>query len=470
MVAVGITFQFFPFAELLNNYEIPVDAKNSVNSVDPDYIFDIGDLTESSEREEYSAYSDWVDDLEGEIFAIQGGHDREHREGKPYGTGFFTELDFNSPTRVLKMGNMVFILISEDRYYYNNNGNIWLHHITPQLHNWIENKIEKYSVENNNIFIMEHCPPHNTVAWSDGYWWATSELPWARSSERLRNTIENHENHVVAHISGHLHTKDNWRDIPEDKTRYGFGDGDKGIENVGHFVNGEKKQWLPDTYFLNPQALCYTHGSASSLESSPIYYFDLLNEENKFTIKTRNIKTEEITRTYQVNTEYPIELKDGEIDFLESKTTIKSKTKATILENKWLKVNEDSSIVFHKKWNTSVEDTSIQIEPENVDYSTKYLKEENDEVTIQVDFQEKAEIDNVKILPNRSKIIEDNSTAENRRIVILTDIHFDAPSNGHKYGGVKIDTNDRILEKLPIVSSETPAKIGKKFPFLNKFL
>jgi len=469
LIAIGITFQFFPFAELLNNYEIPVDAEETVNSVNPDYIFDTGDVTESSAREEYKAYSEWVDNLEGETFAIQGGHDREHRKGDPYGTGFFTEGDFNSPTQVLKMGNMVFILISEDRYYYNN-GNIWLHHITPQLHNWIENKIEKYSTENNNIFIMEHCPPHNTVAWSDGHWWATSDTPWANSSKRLKETIEDHENHIVAHISGHIHTKDNWRDVPKDKTIYGFGDWDKGIENVGHFVNGGKKEWLPDTYFLNPQALCYTHGSASSLKSSPIYYFDLLNGENEFMIKTKNIKTEKITRTYPINTEYPIELEDGLMNFIESKTTIKSKTNATILENKWLKVDKDSSIVFHRKWNTSVDDTSIQIEPENLDYDTEYLKEKEDEVLIKVDFQEKAEIDNVKILPDKSKIIEDDPTAENRRIVLLTDIHFDTPKNGHKYGGVKIDTGDKILEKLPLISPETPARLANKTPILNRFI
>ncbi len=185
----SLIFQFFPFAEILNNYEIPVNAENSVNSVSPDYIFDTGDLTESGAREEYKAYSNWIDNLEGKTFSIQGGHDREHRKGDPYGTGFFTECNFKSPTRVLKMGNLVFLLISEDRYYYSK-GNIWLHHITPQLHNWIENKVKKYSVENNNIFIMEHCPLHNTVAWSDGHWWATEEPPWVRSSKRLKKTIK----------------------------------------------------------------------------------------------------------------------------------------------------------------------------------------------------------------------------------------------------------------------------------------
>ncbi len=446
-----------------------MDAGNSVNSVSPDYVFDAGDVTEKGVREEYRAYSDWVDNLEGETYAIQGGHDREHRKGDPYGTGFFTECDFESPTRVLKMGNMVFLLISEDRYYYKK-GNIWLHHITPQLHSWIKNKIEKYSTENNNIFIMEHAPLHNTVAWSDGGWWATGDPPWARSSKKLKKTIENYENHVVAHISGHLHTKDNWRDIPNDKQKYGYGDGNQGIENVGHFVNGNLKLSLPDVYFLNPQAVCYTHGSATSLNSSPIYYFDLLDGENKFTIKTKDIKTGKITRTYSVSTEYPIDLADGKIRFVESKTTIRSKTKTSILEKKWIKVDEDSTVVFHKKWNTQVENITTYIEPENVDYTTKYLEKENDETIVKVDFQEKSEIKNVTILPNQTKNYEIKGNAENKRVVLLTDIHFDSPKNGHKFGGVKVDTFRNILERIPIISEESIRKIVDKIPIANEFI
>mgnify|MGYP006288070425 CR=1 FL=1 len=422
-----------------DNYEIPIQSRDAVNSVNPDYIFDMGDLTESGQEEEYKAYHEWASSLEGQVFPIQGGHDREHREGDPYGTGFFTEGDFHSPTCVLKMGNNIFILISEDRYYYQEEG-IWLHHVTDQLHDWIEEKLEEYAVNNTNIFIFEHCPLKNTVAWSDGEWWATGDDPWEDVSERWMELLTTYEDHVVAHISGHMHTHYAWEDTPNDVEEYGFGDGDQGVENVGHFVNGNETEALPDVYFLNPQALCYTHGSAwPYYETSAIYYYDLEPMANNFTIKTRDIHTKMDVDSYIVKTDFPINISDGKMRFIESKTTIVSKHKADVCEKNWLEVKKGSIITFHKSWNLPVEDISIEFEPAKVKYDVIELEEKDQEVYITVEFKEKAMIHDVNILPDEKLIPDVDSPAERVRIVLLTDIHFDSPKNGHEFGGVQVD-------------------------------
>lgn len=452
---LGMIYLFF-----WDNYDIPLETRDTVNSVNPDYIFDMGDLTESGEEEEYEAYFEWTTSLEGEIFPIQGGHDREHRKGGPYGTGFFTKGDFTSPTRILKMGNNVFILISEDRYYYEEKG-IWLHHVTDQLHNWIEEKIDEYAVNDTNIFIFEHCPLKNTVAWSDGEWWATGDDPWEEVSERWMGLLEKYDDHIVAHISGHVHTHYAWEDTPEDIEEYGFGDGDSGVENVGHFVDGNKSVDLPEVYFLNPQALCYTHGSAwTEYETAAIYYYDFKNSTNEFTIKTRDIHSKEDVDSYTVKTDFPLNISDGEMKFIESKTTIVSKSvDISIGRDDWLEVVEGSTITFHKAWNFPIDkdDISIEFNPASIQYEIDDMEYKDNEVYFTITFQEESTIKDVNILPNDKMIPQEGTPKDQVRIVLLTDIHFDSPKNGHEFGGVQVDlfahfgVIGKILEKHGMV-------------------
>ncbi|MFO8017072.1 MAG: metallophosphoesterase [Promethearchaeia archaeon] len=442
ILTVIITFSSIGVFTILffwNNYSIPLDAQESVNSVDPDYIFDTGDLTESGQTEEYKAYNEWTTSLEGKVFAVQGGHDREHRRGDPYGTGFFTECNFDSPTGVLKMGNNVFILISEDRYYHQEE-NIWMHHITDQLHQWISEKLAEYAVNDTNIFIFEHCPIKNTVAWSDGEWWATGNDPWEKVSNRWLDLMGEYDDHIVAHVSGHIHTHYAWKDTPNDTEKYGYGDGDDGIEDVGHFVNGSDKEGLPKVYFLNPQALCYTHGSAwTEFETAAIYYYDMEQNKDQFTIKTRDIHTKKDVDSYTVKTNFPIDLGDGQINFIESKTTIVSKSETKIGKEDWLLVSKGSIVTFHKKWNLPVDNFSIEFDPEDVHYTIESIEEGDNEVFMEIKFEEQAIIRDVNILPFKKNTTENNASIENKRMVFLTDIHFDSPKNGHQFGGVQVD-------------------------------
>lgn len=429
-----ITYVFF-----WDNYAIPVDTRDTVNSVNPDFIVDTGDLTESGQEEEYKAYFEWAESLEGEVYAVQGGHDREHRKDDPYGTGFFTECHFDSPTSVLKMGNNIFLLISEDRYYHQEE-DVWLHHITDQLHQWIADKLAEYAENDTNIYIFEHCPLKNTVAWSDGKWWATGNDPWEEVSNRWLELMEGYDDHIVAHVSGHMHTHYGWRDTPTDREDYGYGDGDQGVENVGHFVNGSDKNDLPDMYFLNPQALCYTHGGAwTEYDTAAIYYYDLAEGKNQFTITTRDIHTKNDVDTYTVKTDHPIELGSGELNFIESKTTIVSKSDTNIGKSDWLSVSKGSKVTFHKKWNLPVENISIEFSSENVKYTIEDIEKEDNEVYIEVKFEEPATIGDVNILPYKKDLSETNKSVESVRMVLLTDIHFDSPKNSHPFGGVQVD-------------------------------
>ncbi|MGV9172940.1 MAG: hypothetical protein ACOC35_10275, partial [Promethearchaeia archaeon] len=295
-------------------------------------------------------------------------------------------------------------------------------------------------VNDTNIYIFEHCPLKNTVAWSDGKWWATGNDPWEEVSARMVELMKQYDEHIVAHISGHMHTHYGWKDTPTDVEDYGYGDGDQGVENVGHFINGSDKNDLPDVYFLNPQALCYTHGSAwTEFETAAIYYYDLNQNENQFVITTRDIHTQKDVEEYTVKTDYPIELGSGEISFIESKTTMVSKQETTIRKKDWLSVEKDSVVTFHKKWNLAVENISVEFKPETVKYTIENIESEENEVYIKVKFEEKATIAEVNILPHKKDLSEENASIEGVKMMFLTDIHFDSPKNGHAFGGVQVD-------------------------------
>ena len=132
--------------------EIPKNTKIALKTLNPDYIFNTGDSTTHAEINEWSGYDHWIEDFEAPVFEVFGNHDREHHPGDNYGIGYFTEMERISGTKVLKLGNNVFILVSEEHnpeFDHNN-----LASTVPQKRfEFVENQIKEYS-GSNNIFIM----------------------------------------------------------------------------------------------------------------------------------------------------------------------------------------------------------------------------------------------------------------------------------------------------------------------------
>jgi len=366
------------------NYEIPVQAKATIESIKPDLLFDSGDMTAHSKDEDFRAYQHWKQSIDVPIHPVMGNHDREHKQSKPYGTGFYSICGYNSATRVLKMGNLVFILISEDHHYEFHELDAA---ISAQKFQWIEQQLRRYSQNKNNIFIIEHYPIKNTVAWSDffyglgGYYWFGTAgwfdwwwKPWERTSEKWKQLLEEYEEDIVAHISGHIHIPYGWRDVSNDREIYGYGDGDHKVENIGQFVSGKQindsnrdrlPYQLPEVNFLNIRAIDYKHQVANRFDpSSALYYAVFSQGSEEFNLKAVDIVTGEMLGNYRVNVDHPIDLGRGKLHFMSSDLGIRSKEKTVeITENDWFDVHEGKSgwVTFQKEWSERINVSGVNV-------------------------------------------------------------------------------------------------------------
>lgn len=382
----------------VRNFKIPVQAKSTIETIKPDYLFDSGDMTDHGRDNEYRAYRNWKSAIDSPIYSVMGNHDREHRNpNAPYGTGFYSICEYNSATRVLKLGNLVFIMISEDHHYeFNALDGV----ISDQKFRWIEKQLDKYAQGKNNVFIMEHYPIKNTVAWSDyfyglggfsffgsagwfDWWWK----PWERMSRRWKRILKEYEQSVVAHISGHIHIPFGWRDVPEDRKIYEYGDGDHVVENVGQFVSGEKisnserdhpPYQLPEVYFLNIRGLNYRHQVAARFEPrSAIYYTDLTQGSKHFTLNAVDIVTEKKIGSYHLKTSYPVNIGDGAIQFVNSDLGIRRKDNTVeITEENWFEVKKGESgwVTFQKSWKEKVNINEVNVISDSGRHGRIYFK------------------------------------------------------------------------------------------------
>jgi hypothetical protein len=231
------------------------------------------------------------------------------------------------------------------------------------------------------------------VAWSN-YWHGLDWEAWKEISSRWKSILTKYQDNIVAHISGHVHTHYAWKDTPTDKDEYIYGDGVNGVENVGHFVNGsqinkEERKYpphkLPEIYFLNPQALCYTHGSpykkGAKINTSAIYYGDLVEGNNSFNLITRDIFRNQDVDSYTIETDYPIKLDDMKVRFMESDVFIrKMDTSIEMTLDNWFKIDsgESVSVVFQKMWRNNVDIEGVEVIHEHGSYSDIQYRSSSD--------------------------------------------------------------------------------------------
>lgn len=385
------------------SYEVARYTKSAINSINPDYIFGLGDLTSHSTKEGWIGYKNWLKGLEAPIYDCLGNHDRNHYYEGNNGTGYFSILGRASDSRVFKMGNNVFILVSEE-HDTELDGDLLASTIPAKRFEFMEKNIEKYAENGNNIFILSHVPLTGTVAYSDT--WVYGNNPtWRHITEKFMKLLYDYENSIVARITGHIHTDYRWKDEAQDR------DGIEGVENIGKFVNGTKinkaeRKYppfnLPNIYFLNMPVVDVPHSyvqnifdflfpepnkkSEESMIKLPlyirkayvnlldkglpifdlfhgpitsdflgrgaVYYFEMKEGEKNVEIVTRWIGGNRDVEKYKLELENPVQLDDRKMHFVASDLSLMSKENLTITLDNWFKVGagEEGEGVFIKRF------------------------------------------------------------------------------------------------------------------------
>ncbi len=376
--------------------EIAKNGKIALNSVNPDYILSTGDLTTHTEPNEWLGYHRWADNLEAPVYDVLGNHDRDHFPNRgTYGTGYFTQLERVSGTKILKLGNNIFILISEEHNPEFDNNNL-ASTIPQKRFEFVEKYLKKYS-ESNNIFIINHVPLGGTTAFSKT-WFYGNNKNWIQITNKFMTLLDKYN--VTAHISGHIHSDYRWKDEPNDQ------DGTTGVENIHKFISGKEitkstrlhaPYRLPDTYFLNMPAVDFAHGwlsrfyflaypqgnpttktsgeegnqltkheeagppltdilhspeTSSFLGRGAIYYTDFIENQKEIKITTRWVSGNSDVENFEVKLKHPIELGNGELRFIASDLSLRKKDNLLITRDNWFKIKSGRSGtgVFSKKY------------------------------------------------------------------------------------------------------------------------
>lgn len=405
--------------------EISKNGKIALNSVKPDYIFSTGDLTTHAETNEWIGYKKWENDLKAPVFDVLGNHDRDHQPDiGTYGTGYYTKVGRVSGTKILKTGNNIFILISEEHNpEYDNND---LGPTIPEKRfEFAEKYLKKYS-DTNNIFIISHVPLSGTTAFSKA-WYYGNNKNWIHITNKYLDLLDEYE--VVAHISGHIHSDYRWIDSPHDQ------DGTIGVENISKFISGNKinkanrlypPYRLPDTYFLNMPALDFAHGwlarfyfvaypngnpstktdtpdkgspftkieefgppitdmlhspkTSYILGRSAIYFTNFKENSENLSVITRWASGNSDVENYQIKLRHPIDLGDKKMHFIASDLSLRRKENLIITRDNWFKIKSNSTGIgfFSKKYRYNKTVTGLHIENQNLDdYSAKWMGSKN---------------------------------------------------------------------------------------------
>lgn len=352
-------------------------TKESLNEINPDYIFGLGDLTASGRKEDWKGYKKWTGELNAPVFDIFGNHDRDHTifssQETDYGKEYFTILGRVSDTKVVKIGNLVFILVSEEH-----NPECSKDHLTSTIPEkrikFLESVLKEYTPEN-NVFVLNHCLPWGTTAFSNS-WAFNGQSYWKVVSKKLLKLFMKYP--LVAHITGHTHMDYRYKEVlkgTKDQLNRG---------KVGKFIDGRKYKDLPDVYFLNMPAADAAHGwvgsslpslqqfgkKVSSSYNSPlvklyesleekgpgffdffyssglgniwgrsaIYYFDIEPEERSVNIKTRWLAKESDVEKYNVKLKIPFKISSTKATIAETDLSLRSKKNLVIVRDDWFKI------------------------------------------------------------------------------------------------------------------------------------
>jgi len=358
---------------------IPQKTQQALNKLKPDFIFGLGDQTTYGAKKDWLGYKKWLKGVNAPVFEVLGNHDRDYTILTCQNTGkdYFQVLKKTSDTTVYKIGNFIFILVSEEH-----NPESGKHDFTSTIpeksFQFIQNILKKYS-KNNNIFILNHTPILGTTALSDE--WVFNDLKhWKKISKKYLALFKKYQ--VLAHLTGHIHIDYRFKNSPININ------GKQVSKKIGKFINGKNFSYLPSTYFLNMPCVDVAHGWAGDLipkwvlrifarnsfkswgtffakfyfknerfgpplwdwfsktkfrkklKSSAIYYLDIYPNKKELKIITHRINDFKDVETYPLQLKYKSKLSSKNLKLLSSDLSLIHKKNLTIGKHNWFKVKK----------------------------------------------------------------------------------------------------------------------------------
>ena len=350
-------------------------ARMALNDVEPDVIFGLGDLTAESAPDDWRGYRKWLDGVEAPVFDILGNHDRDYTvfSRHRYAHEYFSTVGRVSGTKALRIGNTVFVLISEE---HNPEGaaDRLTSTVPAKRFRFLEDVLRDHAADS-NVFVLSHTLLRGTTALSNA-WGFNDTRAWTAITERFFDLFERYP--VVAHLTGHTHIDYRYRSYVRNL------DGSRRGGKVGKFVDGRAHDALPDVYFLNMPCVDTAHGwfgsnfallrelgkSTARARKSPfrklfmsieekgppffdllyrspinnvlgraaIYHLDLVPGQDQAVVTTRWLRRNRDVERYPVDLPHPVDLEGGEVRFLASDLSIRTKRNLIIRRDDWFAV------------------------------------------------------------------------------------------------------------------------------------
>jgi predicted phosphodiesterase len=354
---------------------IPKQTQKALNDIQPDVIFGLGDFTAVAEQEDWKGYLKWLAGIKAPVYDIFGNHDRGYTvfNQDNYGLEYYQILGRVADTKALKIGNQIFILVSEE---HNPEGdeNLLTSTIPEKRFQFIESILKNYS-KKNNIFVLSHTLLRGTTALSND-WSFNDTSDWQFITEKMMNLFRRYP--VVGHLTGHTHMDYRYRSWVKNI------DGTTRGEKDGKFVDGRSISSLPDIYFLNMPCVDVAHGwfgcnfallrelgkATAKSKRSPIrklymkyegqgpalfdmfyktpwgrfigrgavYYIDFIPGQKKANVVTRWIGGNKDVETYSIDLNNEIEIESKNIDLLDSDLSIRTKKNLLISRDDWFTI------------------------------------------------------------------------------------------------------------------------------------
>jgi predicted phosphodiesterase len=391
---------------------VPRKARQAINDVEPDYIFGLGDLTAESSPEDWRGYRKWLEGIDAPVFDVFGNHDRDYTvfTSHNYGEEYFTVLGRVADTKALRIGNTIFVLISEE--HNPEGGPTRLTSTVPEKRfRFLERILEEYA-DDHNVFVLSHTLLRGTTALSTD--WGFNDIEeWKVITRKFFRLFEEYP--VVAHLTGHTHIDYRYRSRARDV------EGARRNGKVGKFLDGRTYDSLPDTTFLNMPCVDTAHGwvgsnfallrelgkSTAKARRSPfrklymrveekgppffdilyrsrvnnvlgraaIYYVDLVPGQDQITVTTRWLRKDRDVEHYPLRLHQPVEVADGGTEFLASDLSVRTKKNLLVPRDDWflLPANEQGSAAFSQRFPETVAISGLKVEATGLaDHSVRW--------------------------------------------------------------------------------------------------
>jgi predicted MPP superfamily phosphohydrolase len=380
---------------------VPRKARQALNDIEPDYVLGLGDLTAESSPEDWRGYKKWLEGVDAPVFDVFGNHDRDYTvfTTHNYGEEYFSVLGRVADTKALRIGNAIFVLISEE-HNPEGSANRLTSTVPDKRFRFLEKVLQEYA-HDHNVFVLSHTLLRGTTALSTD-WGFNDTRSWKIITTKFFRLFEEYP--VVAHLTGHTHIDYRYRSRARNL------DGSRRDGKVGKFLDGRAVEFLPDTTFLNMPCVDTAHGWIGSnfallrelgkttararkspfrklfmqveekgppffdvlyrsrlnnvLGRAAVYYVDLVPGKNHATVTTRWLRKDRDVEHYPLRLHRPFEASDSRVEFLASDLSIRTKENLLIVRDDWFQVpaDERGSAAFSQRFPEPVAIEGLRVE------------------------------------------------------------------------------------------------------------